>query len=859
MRKQIIISVVLMMLLCSQAAFSAVTTQGLILELNGSDPGAFPDDFWTPRISADLSATGILISQTDPADPNNLDATPIYNAQGYYTFPEAIGSAGVEDDKGGGQVGGFAAGQASPLVNLDPYGPVTVEAWIRPDAIRDTTNGRAVICTTSATSDSGWSLNLRTDDGLEAYIEGVYFKDNEGVETTSFYTNKPDDLNNLIPLDGSTWIQVAATYNPAEPGLMRVYHDGVDMNVTCSRSGAWPNAEPDYVLPSGTFLVGTKYLSYAQSGMDYTNATRMPYLGDIACIRVYNRALSADEIQANYLAGLGAVADFGCYLSPSSDTNDDCEIDILDILSIAENWLSSERDPYPQEMRVIFSNDMTNTNTCNTETAFQLGYLYESVDVTQNTGIDIHMLQPGTGWVPFWESQIYPPQQHANWYTQRTGMTVDSFTNKMLQGKDIVWEFLWRCRIRGISPWISLRLNDRHEKEYVNFSSTVMQQFGRPTALGFSQWYDEHPEYRLDPDYWDSISGYDPAYIINNFRDELRNANLLNWAYPEVRQRKLDYLSEICEYGIDGLELDFERHPYFFRLDETTSTQRKDIMTGFISDVRDMLDATAQPSQHRWLSVRIPFHLAEMDEIGIDVTELAAAGVDILNLSCDYYTEQQNDLRLIHQMVPDLPAYLELTHVVGTYTMDDGITYKRYATAEELYTAAHLAYSRGAKGVTVFNFAYYCQIDQEPPYYVFNTIHDPELVAQEPQHYYLWRTDANNKRFSGISFISDTWDVDMAPPAGGWQQDGRLRIQSAEADAFTTQTWTVSLNGYELTPSVDVSEPYPSPYQEGLAPSGNYIRAWNVPANILLDGINEITIEKDLTYGKPVFLDIAIQ
>jgi hypothetical protein len=147
----------------------------------------------------------------------------------------------------------------------------------------------------------------------------------------------------------------------------------------------------------------------------------------------------------------------------------------------------------------------------------------------------------------------------------------------------------------------------------------------------------------------------------------------------------------------------------------------------------------------------------------------------------------------------------------------------------------------------------------EPPYHVFNIIRDPELVAQQPQHYYLWRTDANDKRFSGISFISDSWEIDMDPPTGGWQQDGRLRIQSAEADAFLTQTWRVSLNGHLLTSSSDISEPYPSPYQEGLAPSDDYIRAWNVPASILVDGINEIKIEKDFMDGTPSFLDIAIQ
>ena len=71
-----------------------------------------------------------------------------------------------------------------------------------------------------------------------------------------------------------------------------------------------------------------------------------------------------------------------------------------------------------------------------------------------------------------------------------------------------------------------------------------------------------------------------------------------NWAIPEVRDYKFALISEVCQnYDIDGFELDFMRHPQFFDLNETTSEQRVEIMTGFVRQVRELLNRTAQPEK----------------------------------------------------------------------------------------------------------------------------------------------------------------------------------------------------------------------------------------------------------------------
>jgi hypothetical protein len=100
----------------------------------------------------------------------------------------------------------------------------------------------------------------------------------------------------------------------------------------------------------------------------------------------------------------------------------------------------------------------------------------------------------------------------------------------------------------------------------------------------------------------------------------------------------------------------------------------------------------------------------------------------------------------------------------------------------------------------------------------------------------------------------------MAPPAGGWTQDGKLRIQSDES--LSNSSWTAKVNGITLSSTSDVSEPYPNPYSPLLGLPEDH-RAWVVPKNILNDGINQIQIKREINSNfnnyAIVFIDIAIQ
>ena len=508
--------------------------------------------------------------------------------------------------------------------------------------------------------------------------------------------------------------------------------------------------------------------------------------------------------------------------------------------AVKEEKVKKGKAPY----RVVFSNDTTNIVSCVSPyhkkgEPFREDLLQATVDETAGTGVEVHMLQPHVGWIPWWKSKVYPIEEHFEWLREKTGAGPDSYGEYLLAGGDMVQVFVERCRQRGLTPFISLRLNDGHHVIRNGIAS---------------RFYNGHPEYQIGPQPKLPERGYKKIY-----------EGLLNWAIPEVRAHKFAFIREICEnYDIDGFELDFMRHLAYFHSEETTSEQRARIMTEFVAEVREVLDRTASPGQHRWLSIRVPGYPVMHDPLGIDLAAMVEAGVDMVNLSSHYYTEQQTDLPAIRKMVPDAAVYLEMTHCTATISRNF-----RATTDEQFYTTAHLAYARGADGVSAFNFVYFRKHGvnrgpfTEPPFRVFNHLGDPSWLARQPQHYFIakgWHSCYLPSRpipKGVVAGQSAAFTMDMAPPEGGWKTDGKLRIQGGQS--LGSSQWTARFNKASLEPASDVSEPYPSPYEPALG-RPEQIRAWTVPVALLKDGVNSIEItmvEGDA--AQILYLDLAVK
>ena len=508
--------------------------------------------------------------------------------------------------------------------------------------------------------------------------------------------------------------------------------------------------------------------------------------------------------------------------------------------------------PGKAPFRVIYSNDTTNITSCvspfhKTREPFRASMLEATVDEVAGL-VDAHFLQPGLGMVPMWPSKVMPLEPHYAWIKERYGVGPDSFGNFVMRGGDIVQTFVDRCRATRQAPFISFRLNDAHHKEFTH--PKPGDKPGGSMGMSVTRHYVDHPEFILNP-------------------DSKRGADLVqNWIHDEVRAQKLALITELCEnYDLDGLELDYMRFYSFFDQEKTTLDQRRSIMTGFLKEVRAVLDRTARGGKRRWLCARVPCLVRGLDTLGLDLPALTAHGLDMVNLSASYFTTQQMDLPAIRAQVPQTTAlYVEMCHSIANGSKlvpgYDTFTFRR-ATREQYETTAHLAYARGADGVSLFNFAYYREHGgpgrgpfAEPPFDALMELDEPEKLAAKPQHWFL-ATGWNNPYLRppvlprGLREKSSTsFDLDMAPPTAGWKGEGRLRLQ---ADAtLAGRNIRARCNGTDLLLTDDVTEPFENPYPSMLGRTETLL-VWKVPAGLLRDGKN--SFEFTHQSGKPITLE----
>ena len=544
--------------------------------------------------------------------------------------------------------------------------------------------------------------------------------------------------------------------------------------------------------------------------------------------------------------------------------------------------MGAQGQPKP-EFKIIYNNDTTNilssVSPFNKDgKEFTTEKINASVDETADCGgVDVLMMAGGMGWDPWWQSKALPMEEHVAWQKKRKGRGPNAYQQYVLKGGDVVDAFVAQAHKRGQKAFATFRMNDGHH--YFG-AARIEDPEKRATAMAVTQFFDENPQLRLGEE-------ADP---------DSRSKYALDFAQPQVRAYRMQFIEELAQkQELDGIELDFMRFWMLFHPFRTTSQERADIITDFVKQVREVLDKNAKPGQRRYISVRIPAWRDVMDKMGIDPVRLAnEAGVDIFNISGHYYTNLQNDAAQIRKMLPENVAVYSELHFVNArqnYKVPvgveegHGVIYEdtnvpanakiswifRRTTEQALKTAAYVAQSRGVDGLSFFNFQYYRSTRNptdvfggnfEPPYHIFKQLRDMDYLSKEPQYYFLGHTHnepyRDGRPFQNIfvTEVPQTMWLDMVPPEGGWQKDGRLRIQSVE-NLEGTQ-WGVSINGHALEPTSDVSEPYENPYDTAIGKPENY-RAWKVPAKILKDGLNEITVV--LKEGKPTplfYLDIAL-
>ena len=175
-----------------------------------------------------------------------------------------------------------------------------------------------------------------------------------------------------------------------------------------------------------------------------------------------------------------------------------------------------------------------------------------------------------------------PPKDEADFLKRRFNWTIDTQVDSFFwcigDGQEPPWgqplpegiddcntTMLGAARKAGQEAVISVRMNDIHDAfGTVNYPFKLKNQ-----------------RMLIEP------TGAKGKYPSSDVRCYTWSA--LNYAFPEVREHKFAYLAETCaKYVPDGLELDFFRHPAFFKQGEEANNLP--VMTEFVRRIRKRLD-----------------------------------------------------------------------------------------------------------------------------------------------------------------------------------------------------------------------------------------------------------------------------
>jgi len=293
-------------------------------------------------------------------------------------------------------------------------------------------------------------------------------------------------------------------------------------------------------------------------------------------------------------------------------------------------------------------------------------------------------------WEPIWaglndrarkDTATHPDGTHDRWAVN---------AKKLFDaGIDPYGVWIGRCREKGVSPWISMRMNDVHWGDDVTYF--------RNTTF-----YKTHPEWRIEPG--EAKHGW--------------HSWQLDFARPEVRAYNLAQIREIAErWDSDGIELDWLRFGNAFRYGH----EREDapIMDDFIRTVRGIVDEAGRKHGRKMgLAVRMHASPAESESLGFNVIAWAKAGLmDVIVPDGFGYA------------VPDLPVKDWLAQLKGTNVrlvpgtgsfIPAKLDYRKFPAA--LRGLVEHYCRQGATGAYFFNLPY-----ASCPKYATDGCRDPEV------------------------------------------------------------------------------------------------------------------------------------
>ena len=393
-------------------------------------------------------------------------------------------------------------------------------------------------------------------------------------------------------------------------------------------------------------------------------------------------------------------------------------------------------------------------------------------------------------------------------------------------GVDPFAEWCAYGREKGVSVWISQRMNDVHHVHL-------------PWNMRTNRFWYDHPELHRS-------HGADKSLLGGFWTDEA-----LNYAFPEVREFEFGIFRELVDrYDADGFELDFMR--FWQHLTPGREREEAPILTDFIRRCRAYANAKASARGHAiLLSTRVPSDYASARAFGFDPETWAREGLVDMIAVANFWASEDFDfgfddwkrrLAAANPRVTVLPAACD--------NVSSGASKVCATSLAAVRGWADNAYALGAEGLYLFNAAYMPDDVQRTAY---GEGFAPQSVAASPRRHIVTHHDcvpkgAKDGRQLPVS-LREGGDVRVrvgTPPA-----DGSVTVVLASPDESLPEA-SVRLNGVAAAASAVRTD--------GLVRYGRArsARAYRFPAAACRAGENAVSIAASSAAGTVTWLELEI-
>ena len=440
-------------------------------------------------------------------------------------------------------------------------------------------------------------------------------------------------------------------------------------------------------------------------------------------------------------------------------------------------------------------------------------YIGSFIDKLKDTDVDAILCCP-----TMWRTNVYPSEVDPQWkkYTPEQQSPKFRSFDKIMRyihgGGDPVKDTLEACRRNGKGFFVSYRMNDRH---YVNDLT----------------WPSHNAIWREHPEYWLGDSNDTP-------RPGSDNVRIFNYMLPGVRDYYFSILRELCtNYDVDGVELDFQRHPHFFRRENLE--EGRGVMTAFIRRIKAMMDDIgSERGKSLKLCVRIPETLAKCEAVGLDVPEWDKQRlVEMINISPSYNHTIELGVEEFRAATHHGKLYGEMNYVTYQGPRRTGAFNRRYTTFEIYRASALNLLHRGVDGLSVFNYDYVPASQRVPMAAGLRGITDRDYLRQSAKNYAIYAGfgtfPAKDEKTIELVIPDDTSRVRFDRAI--LRVETRRGTPAAEIDA--------ALNGIQLTSlEREDTELFTPVAQNEAYPTRETLRFFTVPLDRIIAGRNSVRL-----------------